>query len=472
LERALNKSFGSFLFGDAVRVIPGILAQLLGGFGISIILGRYFEPASMAIYTLYWLGQNYAMIFLSGWLQNAAIRYLPNSVTYLGGYLKLHLIVLSVAFLLGISVSLLLSAALGDVYQLKHLLITTFLLCGTISCFVFQSIFRGIFDQIWFSLSAFIVVFVQIGLLLLLLPMSQDKVTMALGSMAAGFLVVDIGLWRMLIRKSARLDMSERLENELKNLFKVSFQYGMPLTISLFIITFLQTGDRYLLACLVDLKLLGIYAFWMTIGMQVGRGLYGIIFAVINPRLFQSHKSDPEKARQYVKKMISLYTVILPPLLIIFGLMLPWLLALLKVKQEYCSESFLIFFGIGMAFCLGLAQLCGKHFEFSEKTMVFVLASVIGALVMVVGVFALTPVWGIKGSALSSCAGFVAYLVSVAVMARTWPKFLDILLASIAVAILLVIYKMIFGFLGPTLTWSFVIFLLAFYCIINFRLRI
>jgi O-antigen/teichoic acid export membrane protein len=425
----------------------------------------------MGLYTLFWLAQVYAASISVGWLQNAVVRFLPENHTYQTQFMRFSFISVLIVGALSGFITIALGIGWGEKFQWAHLVWTVAILCCASLFSVFQNMLRGLFEQTQFSTSAVMLVATKIVLLFVLLPRAQDRVMTALMAMALSHPPVLFWQWSKLqnLRPQDSQTITKGFEG---SLLRRSIIYGMPLTLSLFIITILQTGDRYILATLVSLKDVGIYAFWMTIGLQLGRGLYGFIFITINPRLFQLYRSDSYRAKRYVHRLTGLYVIIAAPLLTVFGLLLPPTLSWLKINPQYNPESHLIFYGVGMAFCLGLAQLCGKHFEFSGKTMAFVFASVIGVLVMVAGVFTLTPLWGIKGAAMSSCAGFTVYFVSIASMSGTWPKISDFLLAGLAVALFIMIYEMASDFFGNFVSFFLMSVLLALYCIANFRMMI
>jgi O-antigen/teichoic acid export membrane protein len=171
--------------------------------------------------------------------------------------------------------------------------------------------------------------------------------------------------------------------------------------------------------------------------------MYGLIFTILNPRLFQVHSSDSDSARRYVLNLTKLYVLIFAPFLTTAGLLLPLVLESFKIKQQYNADSELIFFGMGMAFLLGLAQLTGKKFEFESKTNVFVSAAFSSVVTMVAAVCILTPLGGLHGAATGTLMGFSVYFLIVAKKSTNWPLKADVFKGvSISVA-LIAMYRFI-----------------------------
>jgi len=263
---------------------------------------------------------------------------------------------------------------------------------------------------------------VQVLLLLALLPRATDPAGAALMGTAVSFVpVLAWQYWRLGRLASTTMPAAGSQEST-RVLLRRSVGYGLPLALSGLIVTLLQSGDRYLLAGLVSLRDLGIYTFWMSIGLQFGRGMYNLVFAVLNPRLFQLHGTDPAGANAWARALGGTYVAVFLPLVTAIGLVIPSALALLNIRSEYVASGHLVLFGLGAAFLFGLSQLCGKRREFEARTGVFVWAAGLGAAVMVVGVYLLVPVLGVEGAAVATLAGVATYCAVLAVASRMVPS--------------------------------------------------
>lgn len=414
------------LLVDALKLAPGLLSQLLGGFVISTLLARHLSPAQMGIYTLYWIAQSYTVTLFTGWLQNSSIRFLPGNILLLKQFIFITLLTLLLTTTAIVFMSICI-ANYVSFFNLDYLLLS--IAIYTLAAFysTFQTLFRGLFIQHEFSMNAFLLVCLKILLLILLLPMAENPVYTALMVMAISYLPVVIFQLTMLLRRSAHITRHQSGEPKIESLLKKSFIYGFPLTISLLVMSLMQTGDRYIISTMVPMDDLGMYAFWMMIGLQMGQGLYRILFMALNPRLFKIYSENNKRAKDYIQKLIRCYLLISLPLFTSLACLLPLVLRFVGIKSQYQPASYLIFFSMGMALLLGLAQLCGKGKEFDGQTNIFVYSAISGVVVMVSGVFILTPIAGLVGAATASLCGFVCYFAIIAFNNDSWPAFKDIL---------------------------------------------
>ncbi|MFO7271891.1 lipopolysaccharide biosynthesis protein [Sphaerobacter thermophilus] len=418
----VQRPFQRVLVADAARLAPGIASELLRGFGVSLILGRYVPAAAMGVFTLFWLSQTYAAALATGWLQNAVIRFLPEDGARLPRYLGLIWGTVALTGLVAAALALALGTLWGERFRWPYLAWTVGVLCGNALYTLFQSTLRGVFDQRRYTTSAMLLAVIEVLLLLALLPRASDPAGTALMVMAVSYLPVLAWQYRRLGRLARTTVLAAGSQESTRVLLRRSVGYGLPLALSGLIVTLLQSGDRYLLAGLVSLRDLGIYTFWMSIGLQFGRGMYNLVFAVLNPRLFQLHGTDPAGANAWARALGGTYVAVFLPLVTAIGLVIPGALALLNIRSEYVASGHLVLFGLGTAFLFGLSQLCGKRREFEARTGVFVWAAGLGAAVMVVGVYLLVPAAGIEGAAIATLAGVATYCGVLAAVSRTVPS--------------------------------------------------
>lgn len=441
----VQRPFQRVLVADAARLAPGIASELLRGFGVSLILGRYVPAAAMGVFTLFWLSQTYAAALATGWLQNAVIRFLPEDSSRLPRYLWLVWCTVAVTGLIAAALALALGTLWGDRFRWPYLAWTVGILCGNALYTLFQSTLRGVFDQRRYTTSAMLLAAVEVLLLLALLPRAGDPAGTALMVMAVSYLpVLAWQYWRLERLASAAVPVTGPQEST-HALLGRSVGYGLPLALSGLIVTLLQSGDRYLLAGLVSLRDVGIYTFWMSIGLQFGRGMYNLVFAVLNPRLFQLHATDPTGADAWARALGGTYVAVFLPLVTAIGLVIPGTLALLDIRSEYVASGHLVLFGLGTAFLFGLSQLCGKRREFEARTGVFVWAAGLGAAVMVTGVYLLVPIAGVEGAAVATLAGVATYCAVLAAVSRMVPSPLAMVWGVIGCLGLLSIRRMTAG---------------------------
>jgi O-antigen/teichoic acid export membrane protein len=441
-----ENSFSKKVLRDALLLVPGRLAHLLGGFAVTIILGKFLSPERLGVFTLFWIGQMYIALFASGWLQNAVIRFLPEEREYIRTYSRLSIMVAAAVGILGfIAISFLKESTLGHLCSESYFIWAT-IICS-LSCFflVNQSIFRGSFKLVLFSVNNFVLSSCQVIFLVFLIPKAVDRANMALIALAMSYVpavvLQSISLWNL----NKQVVVNRERHEGFRSLSKQSLIYGVPLSISLLLISFLQTGDRYILVKLLSLKELGIYSFWMRIGLNVSRAIYGLIFTILNPRFFELCATDYEKAKRYVRRLLDLYVLIIPAVLAVVGSSLILFLHLIRISPMYNTNSHLVFYAMGMAFLLGLTQLCGKNLEFNVNTKPFVYASSAGITGMVLGCYLLTPLFKMEGAAIGTLSGFCIYFLIIAIWSLTCPNILHLLISVTASALMIILFEFIKG---------------------------
>lgn len=440
-ETSQHDSFFRVIARDAIRLFPGLMGQLLGGLGVTVILGKYLRLEDMGLYTLYWITLSYIVAVFTGWLNNAIVRFLPKDQLTAPQFVKYVLVINFILLTCGLAICV--CTVIWDIKYLYwgHTFSAVILLWSSSLFNSLQCVFRGVFDQKNFSTSSIWCAFTQvIALVVFLNYYSSDNVTSALAALSLGYLAgVLWQLYKLLIlqaRCSATIDEPRIFTQEPPiPLLHKSFKYGMPLSVSLLLITFLQTGDRYILASFFSLGEIGLYAFWMRIGLQLIRVMSSFVFMIINPRLFQKCDNDLAETKIQLAGLISLYLYLVLPLVFVIGGALPVFFSIVGIHHEYQNGAYLVYFALTMAFFLGLTQLTGKSLEFSEKTVPFIFGSLLGIIVMVIVSILLMPTLGIDAAATGTLAGYVAYYVVIAFFASSWPP-LPQMVSSIFVSII------------------------------------
>lgn len=435
--RAPTTGLGRVVLSDAVRLAPGFIAQLVSGFGLTLILGIYLSPQALAVYTLYWVGQSYLSTVSVGWLQSAVIRYLSGEPGLLAPYLRITgrtaLLLIGVLVLAGLGLTLFGVPPLDG----WSILWTAALVIGTAAFMTFQCMLRGLFQQQRFSGSAMALALSKLGLLMAMLHVFGPTARNALAALALSYPLVVLLQWERIRHFRGEPPGAAAVQPSADTeLWSRSLSYGLPLTFSVLALSVLQTGDRYLLAGLRPLEVVGIYAFWMSIAFRTGTGVQQMLFLALNPRLFQLHEDDPARARRIVDRVTGSYSLLMAPAFVVAGCWLPPLLLWFGVKTQYASGGPLVFFGMAVVFLLGQAQIYAKPLEFRGKTLPFIAAALAGVAVMVVGVLLAAPRFGLYGAASATTAGYFTYAVIVAVLGRT-PVRTRALAVGLAIALVL-----------------------------------
>ena len=423
-----KREFRKRLTADIIRLSPAMLCQFAGQFGTKMIWGIYVPPEAFAILALFFVIQNHSRAFITGWIQNAAIRFLPDNTDLLPKFFRFSFVTIMVAGLVGLIASLLVYAWFFQKNEnLKFVYFFLAVMLFVVSAFfnVIQTFLRGRFETKLFTKSFIISEGVKILLLIILLKNSEDHISMVLLALTISYipgLSMQLGAFRKEIRLRSVITLKPDICMNDPLLIR-SIKYGFPLSLSLFLLNLSLTGDRYLLVNLVSLKSLGIYVFWMGIGMQIVQGFNRVLFMALGPRLFQVNNTNTSLAQYYVQQCTSFYILLGFPLIILLGTFVKPVFDLIQINPGYAPGAHLIYYSMGSGFFLGLAQLSGKKREFAEKTWSFVNASLTAIAVMAVALILLTHHAGLTGAASAVLLGSVIYFTIIASVSRSWPRF-------------------------------------------------
>lgn len=412
--------------GDLAKLAPGVAAEALGGIGMTVLAGIFLPPEMMSVYILYWLAQGYAMDLASGWLRQSVIRYLPANPGYFPAFARQGLaLVAGTTIVFAASGAVFTTISPGTVNSLYYNL-TLCALAGGMVFHLLQAFLRAMFMNTAFSRGGIALAVMKLVFAAFFMSAMDDKVSAILGALALSF-IASSALQAVTFFMNAPERTASTLPTE-NGLLNKSLRYGIPMTISAFLLNFLRTGDRYLLAGFVSMKDLGAYAYWVALGFQAGATVQSFIFMAANPRIFQLYESDEKAGKRFMGTFSTAYIALAIPLFVIMGFAMPPVLSLAKIRAEYFNEAWLVFFGLYSAFIMGLAQIHGKNNEFEGKTGVYVKAAATGIAVMVVAVAGLAGPMGVMGGAIGALCGFTVYFIVVAAVSRSWPSVRDVCL--------------------------------------------
>jgi O-antigen/teichoic acid export membrane protein len=456
--------FFASVWGDLIRILPGFLAQILSGFGVSLLIGRYISPEVNGQYTLILLAVGYAISLLTGWIQNAIVRFVPENKAWYKSYFNFLFLLVVVSTLL---VALFGIASRGYLdFELANtdLVISVGLFALMASYQSFQSLLRGSFKTGVYGIALMLLAILKVALLVLLVQFFTDELRAMLFTMVLAYsITLFFQSWNIIKKRRDFGPVHSFQDGQIQHIIQKSFEYGFPLSISLFILSLLQSGERWVVAGLVSPAEFGVYTFWMALGLQFGRTLYRVMFIAMNPRLFELLQSSPQRALAYVKRIMMAYVVLLLPALAGIAVVLPSLLSWVGVKTVYLQSAGILVFPLAAAFFMGLAQLAGKPIEFSNRTTIITWASVIACAILFGLVYVLTPNYGLIGAGISSLAAFIGYFGVIAAKAKNWPPLKASLLAIVVSGIVFVLKSILTWKLGITIAVPIVIVLLSIY---------
>lgn len=406
---------------DGIKLAPGVIAQLLGGFAVNILLAKILLPEQFGEYSLFVLGQAYLVSLVFGWFQNAIIRFKSGADSFADVFTFGKKLFFLLGIMLGIITLLGFELLPFNTAMLFFLAMLLFLAGSAFT--TLQCLYRASFKTMSFSWNAMLLALLKVsflGGLLFLWGDGRRDVALPVVFLLLILSHVLVVLWQLLRFHHRSAPLSSRAMVGKQEVMRW-IRYGFPLSLSLLVISLLQSADRYLLAILTTLKEVGVYAFWMGMGMQLGQGVYRLLFMALNPRLFQAHERTPSTSYGRIEALTWGYAIWFAPFCVLIGMYLPETLQAFGVSAEYNEGSWIAMFGAFSSFMLGFAQLLGKKLELNEKTWVFIFAAIASLGVMVVVDLGVVRQFGLIGACFGNVLALFTYGVVLAWKSQSLP---------------------------------------------------
>jgi O-antigen/teichoic acid export membrane protein len=408
-EEGLLKNLVSKLTTDSLRYLPATVIPA----GLSIvsvyIFTRLFDTLDYGRYALVIASTTIATVFLSGWIQQSVLRYLPKFKTgnKLGEFvMELFVILAGVS-----SVFILLLAVLFRIFEIqladyRAFFIPAVILIVAESMFLcFGSIYQADLKSKAFARSKIAGAILRLALALaFVLFIQKEIIGLIVGAAAANLIVVafmmrDLKLWQKIFSSYKYVNV---------NLLKTFAQYGLPMVGWILCGQVLEISDRFLIGYFRGSAEVGIYSANYNL-VRMGFNLVsGPFLTASYPLIITAwEKGNRDNISSIISEFSRYYLLMLLPVAMVIGIFSREIVAI--VLGEQFRSGYTIFpYVLGGMMLWGLGMIGHKGLEILEKTRLMLLLVVAAAGLNVVLNLVLIPRYGYNGAA---AATFLSYLV-------------------------------------------------------------
>ncbi|ALL04395.1 hypothetical protein AQ505_02095 [Pedobacter sp. PACM 27299] len=188
-----------------------------------------------------------------------------------------------------------------------------------------------------------------------------------------------------------------------KSQFKYFLYYGAPLIFSMFAGWVINQSDRFFLLHFFSLREVGIYAAAASIASFIAL-INGNMSKVIYPVVFQ--KLNKREGKRFILKITFLYSIIILVITAFFCLGIHLFGGLFLGKKYVDAFPIIYIMCFGQAF-FGIYTTTGMVIDYFKKTKLKTMLITIGAVLIIILSFVMTPIIGISGPALAALISFI-----------------------------------------------------------------
>lgn len=188
-----------------------------------------------------------------------------------------------------------------------------------------------------------------------------------------------------------------------KDQFKYFFYYGSPLILSTFAGWVINQSDRFFLLHYFSLKEVGMYAAAASIASFIAL-INGNMSKVIYPLVFK--KLSKREGKSFILKVTLLYSILILLVATSFCVGV-YLFGHLFLGKKYLEAYPIIYIMcFGQAF-FGIYTTTGIVIDYFKKTKLKTILILVGAILIIILSFSITPIIGIYGPAIAALVSFV-----------------------------------------------------------------
>ncbi len=407
-------------FKDVLKYMPSRIVPSLAAFVGVMFFTRLLSPEEYGLYILVMATVSFASIPF-GWLNQSSLRYFAafkskNFQKFLStSILSLVTLLLIIPTLWYISTIIL--DDLLDSRLIYLLRVATLVLAVQVGFNLTQTLLRADRKSLKYSLYSSLNAVIRVSLAVSLLYFLSFGPEGILWATAASMGV--IFLWELVqIYRKWGIKISSFSRKML-----VRFaSYGFPLIGTTVGGLILSTSDRYMIQYLVGTESVGIYASGYKIS-SMSIQLFSVLILASFPIIISTFENEgEEKAAHFLNDLVSLYLVILTP--VVFGITaLSKDIVTLFLGKAFHHAYIVLPWASAGAFCLGLGAYFNKPFELKEKTSFLLYCLIFSAILNICLNLYLIPRFGIFGAAFATLVSYLAYLVITRIVSRrffTW----------------------------------------------------
>ncbi len=204
---------------------------------------------------------------------------------------------------------------------------------------------------------------------------------------------------------------SLNIYNFSKKIFKNTYRYGIPLSLTAIGALTISLSDRYLIQHFLNSEAVGIYAAGNRLSQMSILLFSGIIIFAAFPILIKSYEQfGKQKAINIISKLTSIYIVTMTPILITVIVLAKDIVSLFLGEQYFLSYKIIPWVSAG-AFLAGLSQYINKGFELTEKTNKLVYLILVTAIFNILLNIIFIPKYGFIAAGYSNFLSYFLYII-------------------------------------------------------------
>ena len=202
-------------------------------------------------------------------------------------------------------------------------------------------------------------------------------------------------------------------------------RYGIPVAISNMVIVGLSTADRYIINSQMGSELVAIYGANYDLAEKTIFFVNSMLLlssSVIGFRIFE--KEGDAKAADFLSRLMRLYLLIAPPLVLVLAILSPNIVKIL-LPEQYHSGAFILPAVATGGLLVGVMHRYSLVLSFNKRTDIIMWCSASALLVNISSCFLLLPKYGILGAAFSTLIAYASWLLFIRLAASKYslPQF-------------------------------------------------
>jgi len=235
--------------------------------------------------------------------------------------------------------------------------------------------------------------------------------------------------------------------------FKSILVYGIPTALTSLTLAGLSYADRLLINAIMGFESVAIYGANYDIAEKTIFFVNSMLLlssSIIGIRIYESQ--GEKDAYEFLSKLIRLYLILTPPLVLVLALMYKEIVGLLLPTVYQSGAVVLPIVAFGGLF-VGILHRYSLALSFHKRTDTIMLCSFGALSVNLIACFFLIPLYGLIGSAIGTLTAYVAWLVFIRVASSRyfsisfpWHTFIRVFLSLSVVAIFALFIKSHFDF--------------------------
>lgn len=245
-----------------------------------------------------------------------------------------------------------------------------------------------------------------------------------------GAACVTLAALLFLPQHALKVDYSQPKKIEYGTALKTVLSYGVPAALINLFTVGLSLADRYIIGSQMGAEPVAIYGASYDIAEKTIFFVNSMLLlssSVIGFRIFE--QEGEAKAADFLTRLMRLYLLAAPPLVLVLALLAPQIIALLLPAKYGEGESVLAIVAAA-GLCVGVLHRYSLLLSFHKRTDLIMWCSACALFVNIISCFLLLPKYGIVGAAYSTLIAYASWLLVIRLAASKysspqfpWPTF-------------------------------------------------